>query len=353
MTLPFSSFRLLVMLILFPVFAWLILYFFGKLAGFSMFTASAEAFGRTSMRALPIVGIVIYLSAYILFFVFFQNPIQIYEVNRNHIGGLHGYMDHGLQSVLYNPSENRYVKYLQLSPSLPASKFTDTFNVKVLYKASTSEYYNDTAPMSLGAILMEIILGSLMLCILYIILFYIAQGYYDEGKDLTHKLIASRFHEVTGLSPLKALIAVLVLLAAISLAGIISVHRIESHYAGLYTPQQEKLKNILLHKVSPGDTVAGTVIRRFQGHESQTVSKEGPGDRMRSKDSWYTMMHYTVEFRDLVHIPVYLDIAYADGSAEAKELDKLFADRKTYIPEHTKELNFTVKEDYSISLNKP
>lgn len=351
MTLPFSSFRLLVMLILFPVFAWLILYFSGKLAGFSMFTASADAFGRNSMRALPIVGIVIYFSAYILFFVFFQNPVQIYEVNRNHIGGLHGYMDHGLQSVIFNPSENRYIKYPQLSPSLPGSKFTDTFKVKVLYKASTSEYYNDTAPMSLGAILMEIILGSLMLCILYIILFNIAQGYY-EGRDLTHRIIASRFHEVTGLAPLKALAVVLALFAVISLAGIISVHRIESHYAGLYTPQQEKLKNLLLHKVSPGDTVTGTIIRRFKGYESQTVTTEGPGDRMRSKDSWYTMMHYTVEFRDLVHIPVYLDIAYADGSEEAKELDKLFIDRKTYIPEHTKELDFTVNKDYSISLKK-
>jgi hypothetical protein len=337
---------------MFPVVAWLILFFFGKLAGFSMFSASAEAFGRTSERALPIVGIVIYFCAYVLFFVFFQNPVQIYEVNKNNIGGLHGYMDHGLQSVIFNPSENRYIKYPQLSPSLPASKFTDTFNVKVLYKASTSEYYNDTAPMSLGAVLFEIILGSLMLCILYIILFIIAKGYYDEGKDLTHRLIASRFHDVTGFSPLKALIGVLILLAVISIAGIISVQRIKSHYAGLYTSQQEKLMNILLHKVSPGDTVSGTVIRRFQGYEAQTVTKEGPGDRMRSKDSWYTMMHYTVEFRDLVHIPVYLDIAYADGSEEAKELDKLFADRKTYIPEFTKELDFTVNEDYSISLKK-
>ncbi len=352
MTLPFSSFRLIVMLILFPVVAWLILYFFGKLAGFSMFSASADAFGRTSERVLPIVGIVIYFCAYILFFVFFQNPVQIYEVNKNHVGGLHGYMDHGLQSAIYNPSENRYIKYPQLSPSLPASKFTDTFNIKVLYKASTSEYYNDTAPMSLAAILFEIILGSLMLCILYIILYNIAACYYDEGKALSHRLIASRFHEVTGISPLKALIIVLVLITAISLAGIISVHSIKSHYAGLYTSQQEKLKNLLLHKISPGDTVTGTVIRRFQGYESQTVTTEGSGDRMRSKDSWYTMMHYTVEFRDLVHIPVYLDIAYADGSAEAKELDKLFTDRKAYIPEHTKELDFTVNKDYSISLKK-
>lgn len=350
MTLPFSSLRLLVMLILFPVFAWLILFFFGKLTGFSMFSASALAFQRTSEKALPIVGIVIYLCAYILFFVFFQIPVQIYEVNRNHIGGLHGYMDHSLQSVIYNPSENRYVKYPQLSPSLPASKFTDTFDVQVLYKASTSEYYNNTAPMSLGAMLFMIILGSLMLFILYIILYNIAAGYYDEGKALSHRLIASRFHEVTGLSPLKALIIVLLVFAAISLTAVISVYRIERHYAGLYGPQQEKLKSLLLKKVTPGDTVSGTVIRRFQAQESQSVTTEGPGDKMRRKNSWYTMMHYTVEFSDLLSIPVYIDLAYADGSDEAKELDKLFKDRKSYIPEYVRDLDFTVNKDYSISL---
>lgn len=356
MTLPYSTLRLILFFVLFPSGACLILMFLGKLTGFSMWSAVVWSFrdaADKSVKLLPLVGIIVYFCAYTMFFLYLQVPVQAYYVNMNNAGGLSGYMDNGLRSKLYDPVKNLYVEYPQLGPSLPASRFTDTFNVVVLYKAPTSEYYNDTAPMRLPVMLTEVIVGSITLFFLYMMLFSFAVEYKNSSNipgELTHRLIASRFAEVAGISPLKALIIVLVVLLVIALSGIFSVSRITWKYRGIYSSYGESLRSSILKKVSPGETVRGTVVRRFQGQESDTTTDEGAGGRRtRQETRYYTVFHYTVEFRDIISVPVYLNFACPSGSEPADELNRLFDGKLDYIPKSFREFDFSVNSDYSIS----
>lgn len=356
----YTNLRIILYLILLPVSGYYILKLFGKLAGINMFSAMAWAFrtkkpkGYESVRPLFYGAIFLYLLAFTLLFVFLDSiPRQIFYMNKYHAGGLLGYRDAGLQARVYDPSRRDYVAYTNITAPLPANKFTETFEVVLLYKPPSSDYYQDTEMLSLPINIAVVFSIAFILFAVYGILYKLTEDYIDQNsvrKKLSHHFMADRFRKIVGLPPWKALMIFLSVLVLIIGISAISVKRLINHYSDLYGSHQKMLRSALLKKVSPRGTVTGYVIRRFKTQESESHSTEGADGRTRQETKYYTVLHYTVEFRDLIHIPVYLDLAFHRRGAEVAMLDKPFRDTMTVVPHYFKEYAFIVNPDYSISL---
>ncbi len=350
---------ILIYLILLPVSGYYLLKLFSKLTGINMFSAMAWAFsapssGRDSVRVLFYGVIFSYILAFTLLFVFLISiPKEIHYMNKYHAGGLLGYNDAGLKSMVYDPSEGDYVDYKMVMTPLPAGKFTETFEVILFYKTPSSEYYQATGMMSLPV---NITVAFFILCILsavYGMLYKLAEDYIDKNnvkKKLSYRIIVNRFKKITGLHPWKALTIFLSLLVLIIAISAISVKRLINHYTELYGSHQKTFRSALLKKVSPGDAVTGHVIRRFWTQESETETTEGARGKVHQKTKYHTVLHYIVEFRDLIQIPVYLDLVYDIMSDDIAMLDKPFPDATATVPKYFKEYPFIVNPDYSISL---
>ncbi|OHD65871.1 MAG: hypothetical protein A2176_03415 [Spirochaetes bacterium RBG_13_51_14] len=329
---------------------------FSKLTGINMFSAMAWAFrakapeGKKPVRLLFYFTIFTYLISFTIFFVFlFFLPKRVFDMNQYHAGGLLGYRDVGVK--VYDPSQHAYVAYPVFFAPLPANKFTETFEVVLLYKQPSDNYYQTTELMSLYFNLPGLIAGVLFLALVYIILFSLAKEY--KRKKLSHHFMADQFRKIVGIAPWKALVIFLSIFVLILGISAISIKRLIYHYSNIYGSHQKAFRSAQLKKVSPQDTLTGYVIRRFQSRESETSSTQSAdGRRTRQETTYYTVFHYTVEFRDLIHIPVYLNLELHEAREEVKVLNKHFPDTMTVVPSYIKEYAFIVNPDYSISLKR-
>ena len=330
--------------------AFLVLKFFGKLVNVDMFSAVLQA------RPLFNIAIIIcYILSFMLLYVFFfLFPLRVFDMNKYHAGGLTGYVDEwAWDSRVYDPSKGTYVKYLNSNAQLPAEKFTETFEVVSFYRQPPSEYYEDTDSLGLVNNLIAAILGPLFCVGVYFLLYNIAKEYietYSMKIKLSHDLIASRFSDITRISPLTALIIFLIVTALIFGWTVISAKLVRNHYRKMYEPHQQTLRNEILRKVTPGNTVTGSVNRRFYIQMSDSTTTEGLRGT-RTKTRYYSAPVYIVEFRDLIQIPVYLKLRYMENE-DREELDRHFPDGKAVIPKLVKDYAFIVNQDYSISLKK-
>jgi hypothetical protein len=173
-------------------------------------------------------------------------------------------------------------------------------------------------------------------------------------KELSHHFMLTQFSKIVGLPLGKVLMIVIFVIVLILGLSAISVKRLMNHYSDLYESDQENLRSALLEKVSPQDTLKGVVIRRFQQIEKE-YHPEGTYDdrgftRDRDETTYYTVFHYTIEFKNLIQTLVYLDLPLRETREEINELDRTFPDKKAVIPNEMKEFTFIVNPDYSISL---
>ncbi len=353
----YYKFRILVLLLLLPVSSYYLLKFFGRLSGVNMFSAVAMAFRFDSSvpvlhRVAAFLGFFMYLCLLVLFLSYLEFPKKLYEMDRYHAGGLMGYSTPGLHTMLYAPSEGRYVDYYFWGGPSEAREFTGTFETVVIFKPPSQEYYEDASQFGIAGSSGPLFLLLAGLPTVYICLFLLAQSFRDYNGlrvKLEHPVIAERFRELAGMPFWKAGIILLSVFLAITLVGIIWSRVLNHRYQELFSVEQQKLRSALLQKVSPGDTVRGRVILRFKSQEQEFHSEE-TGRRVRNTTSYYTLYKYTIEFNDLIGIPVYLEMAAYPGGDVAKVLEKAFTKEHGVEPDYVKEYRFTVNQDYSVSL---
>ncbi|MBN1535078.1 MAG: hypothetical protein JXA20_20585 [Spirochaetes bacterium] len=331
-----------------------ILRLFGRITGSDMVSAlpligTAKGTEEGPARILILAASAVYLMAFTIFFVILvMLPKRVYYMNRYHAGGLLGY-NRGFQVRLYDPSQRGYVDYPVYFSPLPAERFTEAFNVVLLYKDPGDDYYQTTELVNLGFNLTGVIAGLVLLVLAYMMLFAAAK---QEGRrELSHRGIAGQFKKATGM-PLWAPLLIFLSLCALLLGfSAVSVKRLMNRYSWLYEQHGKALREALLRRVSPRDTLQGDVIRRFKTQESDTETEEGAdGRRTRLETSYYYMYHYTVEFRDLIRIPVYITLTLHQGSDEVRLLERHFPYAWKPVPDYARRYTFTVNPDYSISL---
>jgi hypothetical protein len=310
---------------------------------------------------LPFLAILFYPFLFTTVFLFLETPVKIYQMKNHHAGGLLGYSEE-YKAQVYDPSRNAYIAYDHLYPPSAASKFTEAFKVVLFYKfRPAAKYYRDTKSLSISSQLTTLLVAAMGLVMVYISLYILAKAYIAENGlqiQLSHQSLAVKFHGITGIPPLNALLIALFIYVFVLGAGIISVKKIINHFKSLYASDQQTLKGKLLNSVSPMETITGRVIGRHYKTESRSHS-EGAGDDTGhsvgrgGKTIYYTVDIFTVEFRDIIQIPVYLNVT-TRPSKNAREdeemLNSLFSDEWEDIPKEMPELDFIINPDYSISL---
>lgn len=353
----YYTFRWPLFLILLVVCGYFLAHFFGTLAGINMFSAIAwgvrtnASIGKDfPLWVLLLMVILFYPFLFAAVFVFLETPAQIFQLKGYHAGGLLGYRD-GWKVHVYDPDRGAYVEYKNFTPPPAAKTFTKAFDVVLFYKyRPSSDQYRDTSLLGPGFYLTSLLVAAVMLFIVYMGLYALAVEYPKE-ISLSHQLMASRFHEVTGLAPVKALVIVLSVYALGMVLGLASVRTLVNRYKGLYVSHRDQLRYALLQRVSPGDTVTGTVVRRhYEERQYKDASRAvGRSGTWRSH-RWPV---FTVELPGLIGIPVYLNLTTRPSERAAEDearLQQLFPDPLTVVPAEKPELDFVVNPDYSISL---
>jgi|GEM_PF-1250999 len=372
----YFKFRWLFILILFVVGGYYLILFFGKLTDINIFSAIAWGFqsGVTVGKGFPVwlfllLAFLLYPFLFTAVFLFLEIPMHVCQMKNNHTGGLMGYSD-GYEIRVYDPSRNAYFAYEYLDPPPTASKFTDAFEVVLFYKfRPSSKYYRGTKLRSLSSHIASLFVATLGLFMIYISFYLLAEAYIGENGlqiQLSHQSLAVKFQQITGVTALNALLIALSVYVLVLGAGIISVKKINNLFRSFYASDQQALKSKLLNSVSPMDTITGRVISRryktegrshLEGSEDNTGHSVGRGNNA----IYYTEDAFTVEFRDLIHIPVYLDLTIIQSKSARKEEkmpNSLFPDEETNeeenedVPKKMVELDFIVNPDYSVSLKR-
>jgi len=348
--------RLLLWLILLPVASYWLFSFFTRLSGVNMFRAVAMSFRLDSSvpgihRASAILGFAMFLFLVVALFLYIETPKQIYDLSRYHAGGLTGYNRDFMHTMLYDPLKGGYVEYYLWGVPAVAERFTEAFETVLIYRTPSQEYWQDTSFMGLGAAIMRLIIVIISIPVVYICLYLLADSYQKDdnpGITIDHRAIAENFMEITGQPYWKAALVLISVLLAISFISAVWVEALNCRYNSPFKAEQQSLRSALFHNVSPGDTVRGRVIQRFKNRYESSIEKPSAGKK--PEVYHYIMMHYTVEFRDLVRVPVYLKLIYAPGSGESDILEKPFVGNTGSEPETPGEYDFTVNDDYSVSL---
>ena len=353
----YFKFRIVLILILLPVTSYYLFKFFSALTGISIGSAVAMSFRFDSSvpaihRVMAFLGFFMYLCMIVALLGFLEIPKQIYEFDKYHRGGLMGYNPGFMHTVLYDPAERRYNDYYLWGGPPTPERFTDTFGTVLIYKPPSQDYYQDASFMDLPANIVRIVIILVSLFVVYICLFLMAQSYSKiEGLGIEpdHRVIADRFREISGMPYWKVAAILFSVLLIITLVSAVWIQVLNHRYNRIYEAEQKSLKTALMARISPGDTVSGTVIRRFRSQEQDSRTEEK--DRgVRRTTTYYTIMHYTVEFNGLINIPVYLSFPLYPGGDESNLLEKAFTKEKAAEPETAREYDFIVNRDYSVSL---
>ncbi|HUX96806.1 MAG TPA: hypothetical protein VMV47_13815 [Bacteroidales bacterium] len=344
--------------------------FFSKLTNINILSAIAWGFkSKVSIgkgfpvRLFPFMAFLFYPILFIGLTSYLETPLQIFQMKNHHVGGLIGYRD-GMKAQVYDPSIGSYIEYEHLNPPFAANKFTEVFKVVLFYKyRPSSKYYKDTSLFSLTSQVLTLIVIAVGLLMVYISLYGLAEAYIGENNlqiKLSHHSIVQKFHEITGMPVLKVMVIALSIYVFLLIAGAISVKILRNYYTGLYISQQQELRTKVLNNILNTETLKGTVIRRHYEQKSK-FHREGFRDNTGhlvnrgGKTTYYELPVFTVEFKNLAPIPVYLNVT-TRPSNNAREDDErmsgLFRDRWDIIPSEMPQLDFTVNPDYTISLKR-
>jgi hypothetical protein len=331
---------------------------FGRLTGIDAMTVlswtirSSMARGKQPVRPLGYGAIGCYVLAFTLLFVFiYKIPLQTVYLNFRHVGGLLGFRT-GLDAWCYDPRQGGYVSYAFFDAPLPAETFADAFDVVVFYNQPGSEFYQGVGLLSWPASTMVVLASALCLWALYMMLYKGTVEYTDRNQlagPPSHRVLMGRFKDKARLPWWAWVSALAGGLALIILAGALSIARLHHHYGRLFDSERKALRTELLQKTSPQTELTGYVVARYEETISETQSKRS-GRRTREQTTYYTLLHYSVEFRDLLRIPVYLDLVAVPGSGVDTTLRRPFPNAWKWAPATVERYPFVVNEDYSISL---
>lgn len=349
--------RILILLITMTVSSYYLFKFFSRLSGVNMSSAAALAFRLDSHvpvlhRVAAFLGFFMFLCIIMALLLYIETPKKISDLEKYHAGGLLGYHTGDMHTKLYDPAEGVYKDYYVWGGPPVPEKFTETFDKVLLFKSPSQEYYEYASRSGFAGNIAALVVILILTAATYIFLFLMAEFYNQyNGIDVKpdHRVIAENFREITGMPWWKAAIIIFSVLLIISIISSIWATVLNHRYTKQYIPEQQLMKTRLLEKVRPGDTLRGKVLVRFK----ESVEDSSTGETLRgtrTKRSYYTVMHYTVEFPELLHVPVYLAVPLYPGSAESELLEKPFTKKYSAEPEYAKEYSFIVNKDYSVSL---
>jgi hypothetical protein len=312
---------------------------------------------------LPFLAFIFYPLLFVPIFIFLETPVHFFRMKNHHVGGLLGYGDE-YKAWVYDPSGKAYISYEHLTPPIAAGKFTESFSVVLFYKfRPSSKYYKNAKLKSLSSQLTMLFVAILGLLMISISLYLLADAYITENGlqiELSHQFLAEKFYQVTGVTLVKAML--ITLSAYVCLLAICMIYfkvlniRLKIHYSS----DQRALRSKLLNSVSPEKTITGRVVSRqnetisifkLKGYKEDKQLRNGQG----SNTLYYTIPVFTVEFRDIIPIPVYLSLTTRSSKSARKDekmLNSLFSDEWEDVPNKMPELDFIVNPDYSISLRK-
>lgn len=349
--------RFVLFLFLFTLNFLYILQLFSRLTGIDMFSAAAwslksKMITRGRMKAesamFPIVAPVCFLMAFIFFFLLLGIPSKVVNLKKNYICGLMEYKDSVNMIHIYDPLKEMHNTYYSSTSLYQPDNFKDVFSEVMLYKNPYREYYEEPGIMGIAGNLLSILTIAGFMAAVYALLYLMASIYNDENKKtgITHKIIRKRFVEISGITPGIFMAVALFFLLIIPAYSFISVKNL----TGIYSGHKMRLRNELMRNVSPGKSVHGIVIQRYRGlKREEDVSYSDTRKRETSVRS-YPVYGYTVKFSNLTEIPVYLNMEIYPGTEEANILGKDFTGEVSVTPAFFNEHEFTVNDDYSVSL---
>lgn len=337
---------------------------FSRLTGVNMQQAICWGF-RARHLELVLPWCIVYVIAFVMVMALLHKPYSLWNLNRSHTAALQGYAISHEDAKLYDPVEKRYAEYKMNSPLPAAVRFSETFNLLVLYKPAASGTYQNAQGESLwvSCIIIFFAFGGLIL--LYVITYGIAGLYIEKtglSQTLSHRLVLNNFSQLTGY-PFLAVLALFSLFVLVSaVAGGSLVNRITGEYEERFADQQEDLRHEILSRVAPGTVLKGLVVNRLRDYHKIYGRRDLPPPD--NEDRTVDMATYTIEFRGLArHVPVYLSIVYIgdpDAIPQRKLLDRMFVPGKAGLfdtkserePREKRELDFLVNEDYSVTLQE-
>ncbi len=359
---PMGWSRVILFFVLLAVDAAYILHLFGKLTGLNMFEAAGWCYrsrssgptgGKGPCLPVAIVAVISFVVAFTMLFTLFRVPSRVMEVAQDHAGGLLEYQAPHGRLHLYDPARRIHNEYYSSTTLDAASSFRDVFGVVVMYREPGRDYYQDTSFFSFSSSLALMIFGVLFLAGTFGLLFLMANEYAGVtgvGKP-GFAQIMTRLRKIAGIRPWHALAIALTALLIIPLFAFFSIKR----YTDLYGYHRDRLRGELMKRVSPGDTVTGSVILQFRGIERE-VDTTFDEDTRRRKSSVrrHAVLYYTVRFSALIETPVYLNLKLYPGNEGVKALEEAFPKNDTFAaPYFIKDHKFTVNRDYSVSLKIP
>jgi len=339
--------------------SYLSLRFFSRLVNVDMVSAMCWGF-KAKRFELTITWCVFCPLAVIVLLALFMKPLQTVRMNQTHIGGLIGYAESDDRVMIYDPLKREYKDYQTIPAPQAASSFDETFEIIVMYRPMFSDYYQNVFMQGYFVSIFFFCIVMMFLAISYIILYALAKEYISASNldlEVTHLVIRENFRFITGFKFTHGIGVLIILFSLLTYISASMAGRITSRYEKRFSSFQKELRDEILAKVVPGQTVVGHLVSRIEG--SVTVSDSSDSSRNRTVST----STYNVEFNGLIkYTPVYLSIKYtgsANSNSHIKLLDQLIKTEQTDSADNiynsrgsTKppEIDFLIKDDYSIAL---
>ncbi len=352
-------FMLLIYLLVFCGTGFFLLRFFSHLAGTDMFAAVIWVF-KAKRFELVVPLAIFYMIAFVMLAAIFMGLFTTSTAAFTHKAGLLGYPDGEGQYRMFDPATRRYESIPHYNPPPAANMLNETFEVVSFYKPLFSKVYRNVSDLSLVVSIIKIILGIFGIVPLYWMLFVLAKEYpqpVGSAGALTHAMIGKQFHAVAGMSVLSALGVLGVIVLAITLAE----HWVERRIAREHQEQLGALSAEYRRQVSrstaPGATLLGTLVRREDTlvHKLHSSPTQSGSDVNKKTVRTVPAMLYTLEFSELMRVPVYVRLQlFGDAAShpDIRRLDVLFADKKSKQPKSRSTIELVVNPDYTVSLTE-
>jgi hypothetical protein len=349
---------LIIYSILFLGSGYLILKFFSVLTNIDMFGALKWGFNSKKFEiVLPLI--LLYLIAFVMFFAVILSSIDLLTAKITQKGGLLGYQEDDYLYKYYDPLGGEYLQIKHYNPPPVSSRFDEVFSVVSFYKSPFSDHYQNVTDLSLAVSIIKIIIFLIGAIPFYLVLVLLAKEFgknSNPAQIISHKLISDSFKEITKLDFFTVICAVIIIIAVITVIGVVISRDIISEHEKIYSAHSDEYKSKIMRVVSPGKKITGKVIRReeISIKHYDTENRYDDTEVLNKTSVNYTSAKvYTVEFLNILHIPVYLSLQFTDDESSKKfisKLDGLFIGDKSSATLDKNDVEFIVNKDYSISL---
>lgn len=239
-----------------------------------------------------------------------------------------------------------------------ARKFNETFSVASFYQPNFVGHYENAVVLGPVVSVIKIIFFLIGAIPLYLVLVLLAKEFGKQSTpsiEITHQLIGNNFQEITKISPLIAIIALVILIVIMTVVSILLSNSITDEHTTKYSSYSSDYREKIMRAVSPCKIVKGRIMRvdesiikhyddRFQYDDTDVKNR---------RIEYVPTKIYTIEFSNILHIPIYLGFELVNSGDSEKiisKLDLLASDKDNAVLFKEKEIAFVVKEDYSISL---